>query len=72
MDVCTWLSSIRRWSYCQIGYRRLVLHFMCWADFDGRFLAPIDKYDVAGVAVTRGGREECIGGLIMPIEAEIR
>jgi len=27
-----------------------VLHFMCWADFDGRFLAPIDKYDVAGVA----------------------
>ena len=48
------------------------LSFMCWADFDGRFLAPIDKYDVAGVAVTRGGREECIGGLIMPIEAEIR
>jgi len=38
-----------------------------WSN-DPSLLAPIDKYDVAGVAVTRGGREETIGGLIMPIE----
>ena len=43
---------------------------MCWADFTPRFSPTIDifvTYDVAGVAITRGGRDECIDGCIMAI-----